>query len=609
MYFTKLSKTLHKTRPLIILFFLLGLGGALSCVAPQALDKPSALADAAPQKAPLQKARVLESILQTQQAGNDQPLNRELLITQSELGAKKISKKGPRFTLTAHEVDVKTILLALSKEIDKNIVVDPEIQNRATVDLKEVTLEEALDHLLKPLGLSYTIRDNFIRVTRNKMQTRTFRLNYIISQRFGTSSVQARGGSQVNTFGTDNTATNSTQTSASQGGGCSVPSNRGTSSAVASCEESDVWQEIGVGLQNILGMQSTTAAPASATSGQGVASAAQGDVVGGSVRRRLVIRGAEGQSSEIDGERAYFTVNKQAGLIIVKDYPDNLMKVARFLEAVEGSVHRQVFIEAKVIEVTLSKDYQLGVDWSTVNPINILSNTTAARDVILQATTGLTLGISESSINVVIDALSLQGELSVLSSPKISTLNNQRAIIKVGTDDVIFVPDATTITDQGNVITTFQLNTVTIGLVLDILPQINENGQVMMSINTSLSEQTGERTSPSGNIVIPILDVRESNNVVLAGNGQTIVIGGLMKNKTETLVEGVPLLQDIPYIGRIFQKKQETKEKSELVIMLTPHIMAGAEINDRLNEEGSNMKKLDFSTDQQDMHKSFNRYN
>ncbi len=605
-----MNKTLPKIRFLIFIL-LLGLGGALSCVAPQAMDKPTALT-AAPRKVPA-KTAALESIVQTQQAGgeqsrNERPMSGELLITQSELATKKISRKGPRFTLTAHDVDVKTILLALSKEIDKNIVIDPEIQNRATVDLKEVTLEEALDNLLKPLGLVYFIRNDFIRITRNKMQTRTFRLNYITSQRFGTSSVQARGGSQVNDFAEDSSTTNSTQTSTSQGGGCSTPSNRGTSSAVASCEESNVWQEIGVGLQNILGMENTTANAASAT-GQGAAAANQGDVVGGSVRRQLVVRGPEGQTSEVDGERAYFTINKQAGLIIVKDYSKNLMKVARFLEEVEGSVHRQVFIEAKIIEVTLSKDYQLGVDWSTVNPINVLSNTTAARDVLLQATTGLTLGLSDSSINVVIDALSLQGELSVLSSPKISTLNNQRAIIKVGTEDVIFVPDATEITDNGNIITTFNLNTVTIGLVLDVLPQINENGQVMMSINTSISEKTGERSSPDGDIVIPILDVRESNNVVLAGNGQTIVIGGLMKNKTDTQIEGVPLLQDIPYIGRVFQKKHETKQKSELVIMLTPHIMAGKAISDRVNQEGSDLKKLDFPTDQRDKYNSFNRYN
>ena len=121
----------------------------------------------------------------------------------------------------------------------------------------------------------------------------------------------------------------------------------------------------------------------------------------------------------------------------------------------------------------------------------------------------------------------------MLSSPKIATLNNQRAVTKVGTNDVFFVPEVTAATATTAATTVFEVETITIGIILYVVPQINPNGQIMMSINTSITERAGERSSPDGIVVVPILDVRESNNVVLAQHGQTIVIGGLMKTKKE----------------------------------------------------------------------------
>jgi len=130
--------------------------------------------------------------------------------------------------------------------------------------------------------------------------------------------------------------------------------------------------------------------------------------------------------------------------------------------------------------------------------------------------------------------------------------------------------------------------------VLDVVPQINPNGQIMMSINTSITEKAGERTSPDGVNVVPILDVRESNNVVLAQHGQTIVIGGLMKTKKEVDDNSVPFLGSIPYMGKLFHWDQETESKTELVIMLTPEIMAGKAIDDKFSSESSKLRNLGY---------------
>lgn len=279
----------------------------------------------------------------------------------------------------------------------------------------------------------------------------------------------------------------------------------------------------------------------------------------------------------------------------MKDFPDVLLQVAEFIEAVEGSVQRQVFIQAKIIEVILNDDFKLGIDWSQVSPFSIsktagafVSNTT------ITGAAGFVYGPSATAFSVVLDALSKQGQVSVLSSPKIATLNNQRAVIKVGTEDIFFIPEITPATTTSAATTEFIPSTITIGIVLDVVPQINPNGEIMMSINTSITERAGERTSPDGINVVPILDVRESNNVVLAQHGQTIVIGGLMKTKKEVDDNSVPFFGSLPLIGRFFHWEQENIEKTELVIMLTPEIMAGRAIDDRFNKASERLRNVGY---------------
>jgi MSHA biogenesis protein MshL len=243
-----------------------------------------------------------------------------------------------------------------------------------------------------------------------------------------------------------------------------------------------------------------------------------------------------------DEERAYISVNRQAGPIVVKDYPDILLQVAEFIEAVEGSVQRQVFIQAKIVEVTLNDDYKLGIDWKAVSPYTIGKTAgTFVNSTTIKGAAGFVYGPSSTAFNVVVDALSEQGQVSVLSSPKIATLNNQRAVIKVGTEDIFFIPEITPATTTSAATTEFVPSTITIGIVLDIVPQINPNGEIMMSINTSITERSGERTSPDGINIVPILAVRESNSLVLAQHGQTIVIGGLMSTRKEVDDNSVPL--------------------------------------------------------------------
>ncbi|GEM_PF-219234 len=523
----------------------------------------------------------------------------EILLTQSDTETRKLRERGPKFSISAKDVDIKTILFSISKEIDQNILIDPTINQKASMDLKDVPLTEVLEALLTPLKLKYTIEKDYIRVTADKMETRIFHLNYIISRRQGSSNLQSSSGSQISGAGIS--------------GSSSGSGNARTTSSLLSSEETDLWNEITTGLRQFLspgasidgvgetGADASAAVPAAGASpdaGGSPLSAALGALGGGAATPAAAPGDAEAEEDAggADGstENGFVSINKQAGLIIVKDFPEQLLKVAEYLEAVEGSTQRQVYIQAQILEVNLNDEYRLGIDWSTVTPISIIHDGLASNPAtsLIQGTSNLTYGISNAKLNLVVEALQNQGSVSVLSSPKIATLNNQRAVIKVGTEDVFFVPEVTPATTTTASSTTFQPATVTVGIILDVLPQININGQVMMSINTSISERTGTAVSPDGINRVPILNVREANNVVLSQNGQTIIIGGLMQDRKTTGTNGVPLLEDLPIFGRLFQRELETTEKTELVILLTPEVLAGKKIDERVLAESLNAKKM-----------------
>ena len=537
-----------------------------------------------------------------------------ITATQPALELKEQEAKGFRFTMSARGVDVRNVLFALSQEIKQNIIIDPNVNKLATVDLKNVTLEQALESLLTPLHLEYEMDKDFIRIRKEKMQTRTFFLNYVISKRRSSSNLSSSSGSGSSSGTSSNSSSSSTTTASSSANLGS--SSSGSTSSIQASEETDIWTEITSGLNNIVTPSASTAASTSSSdssdSSDSAVASAGGDSSGlvssllgsgdtSSATADASSSTAAGTSTAAqlteDAERAYISINKQAGLIVVKDFPDVLLQVAEFIEAVEGSVQRQVFIQAKIIEVTLNDDYKLGIDWKQVSPFTIgktagslVANTTITG----AAAANFVYGPSATAFSVILDALSEQGQVSVLSSPKIATLNNQRAVIKVGTEDIFFIPETTAATTTSAASVEFVPSTITIGIVLDVVPQINPNGEIMMSINTSITERAGERTSPDGINIVPILDVRESNNVVLAQHGQTIVIGGLMKTKKEVDDNSVPLFGSLPFVGRLFHWEQETSEKTELVIMLTPQIMAGRAIDDKFKKESDRLRNVGY---------------
>jgi MSHA biogenesis protein MshL len=421
--------------------------------------------------------------------------------------------KEKLYSLTVRDADFKEVLLAFSKDNGVNIIVDPKIEGKITVDLKKVTLSAALEAILKPLDLDYNQEGNLIRVSKPKMETRTFILNYLTTVRGGSASVRGIGGS---TGGTT-TSTGTGMTSTTTGGGALV-------SQVKTEDIADLWKEIRDEIKNIL--------------------SPEGKIL----------------------------INKMSSTLVVTDYSKVLREVDRFISKVEETVQRQVYIEAKVIEVQLNDSFQLGIDWRLVPNImgsgfggffrqNLTSTTNYA------ASGNVQIGVGNVDTNSLIDALSTQGRVDIISSPRVSTLNNQKAIIKAAVEDVYF--DVTTAAGTPP-ITTATPKYITIGLILDVTPQIDGDGSIIMDIHPSVTERVATATYPGTGQQAPIISVRETQTIVRIREGQTILIGGLMQSKEKENLSGVPCLMNVPVAGEAFRQTRTDKAKFEIVVLITP---------------------------------------
>jgi MSHA biogenesis protein MshL len=498
---------------------------------------------------------------------------KELVLPQKE-EAKKVPEK--LFSFFARDASIQDVLLAFSRESDLNIVIDPEISGKVTIDLKRVTLREALDAILFPLGWTYRIDGRFIQITRPQMETRLFTLNYISTKRSGKREIYASTGGGLQTG-----ALLGQQGAASTGG------TRTGFSDLVSTDEMDIWVEIQRGLETI--------------------------IFGSADEKEKPADKEKATLARVDGKGKKLIINKSTGVIWVTDYPLNLNKVASYLETMEGSSQRQVTIQAKIMEVILSDDYKAGINWKVIEglprSINLswgLTDKTGTTGYpggttsTTSGTTGTTAGTittpgtfkikpfggtlaigalgTEVALSDIVQAISEQGDVKILSNPTISTLNNQKAIIRVGDQDVFFITGA--VATQTTVTQTIQPMTIDIGIILDVTPQIAEDGTIIMNIHPSITEKTGDKVTPDGKTTFPLLSVRETDTTVRVRDSQTIIIAGLMAERKEETAIGVPLLKSIPLLGHLFRYKTENKKNTELVIMITPTLQVGKKVED-----------------------------
>jgi len=436
------------------------------------------------------------------------------------------------YSLTVKNADVRDTLFLLSKQADITIVPDKDLVGRVTIDMKDKSLREILTAILKPLGYAAHAEDSSIWVGKPTLISRTFSLNYIKDKRSSTSTMNA----SISESGTAVQSTTGIATGSTSGG-----SSQGNVS-VKTSGTSDYWSEIIKGLEVIIFGDSGSA------------------------------KSQEGGYSRGDKNGKQLVVNELAGIIYVRDLSDNMENIRGFLDDVDRSIKRQVLIQAHIAEVSLNDTYALGIDWSRL----AVSGSTSAvfSQSLVPAVPSKVFQISMTSnrVTALLDAMKEQGQLNVLSSPKISTLNNQRAVIKLTTKEVSWISSAT-MNAQGFSQSQTYPEIDEVGIFLDVTPQITDTGVITMQIHPSISEVKSLSVSPDGKGSKPVIDVREVDTMIQVKNGETIVIAGLIIDKINETKRSVPLLGDIPYLGKLFTFVSQEKKKIELVIFITPYVL------------------------------------
>jgi MSHA biogenesis protein MshL len=478
-----------------------------------------------------------------------------------------------RFNLNFSNAPAAQFFMGIVSGTRYNMLVHPDVSGSISANLKDVTLFEALDAIRELYGYDYKVEGSRIYIKPLSLQTRVFQINYLAASRKGTSDIRVTSGSISDSVSSSNSNANQLGQNSAQGNNSSgnTTAQASTSSKISTTSNNDFWSELKTSLE------------------------------------LLADAGKDGRQ---------VVISPQSGVVVIRAMSNEMRNIAAYLKATQLSVDRQVILEAKILEVELNDEYQSGINWASfaslksspnsrtslgfVSPGTNLSTTTVtATDTGITATAGTALGATATAAGslfglafqtanfaALLSFLESQGNVHVLSSPRIATLNNQKAVLKVGKDE-FFVTKLTTtpgtVSTSGTTTPTVSVDVQPFfsGVALDVTPQIDESGNIILHVHPSVNNVTTiEKTvnaGSAGTISLPLASsvISETDSVVRGQDGHIVAIGGLMRQSNTNDRSQIPGAGEVPLFGGLFRNTRQVAQKRELVILIKPTIVQG----------------------------------
>lgn len=508
-------------------------------------------------------------------------------------------RKPEIYSVVVTQVPAQEILFALARDAKINLDIHPGIAGNITMNALDQTLPQLLDRIARQIDMRYELNGNTLAVMPDSPYLRHYKIDYVNMARDADSAI-----------------TNSTQVSASIAPATtSTPSlpNNNSSISIRNTSHNHFWETLTQNIKDLLhetdkilpeGSSETVVEQKSAisTTGTGTTPTQTGKK---SVLRPQGIETSPNPASLEEGgttvtrrstfrEAASVITNAETGLLTVRATRKQHEKVQEFVDRVMNSARRQVLIEATVVEVRLSDQYKQGINWSALQNSGLQLRQAGTQNLPTASNSGLFIldYLNPTSrlgnLSAQVSLLESFGNVKVLSSPKLSVLNNQTAMLRVVDNLVYFTVKADTTTNQTNSITTYTTtpNTLPIGFTMSVTPQIDDSDTVLLNLKPSISRVIGFVNDPNPDLArmgvisrIPQTQTREMESVLKIDSQQIAVMGGLMQDQINNLTDAVPGLSRLPVFGNFFTHKNDTSEKTELVIFLRPLVIRNASLS------------------------------
>ncbi len=517
---------------------------------------------------------------------------------------------SPLVTVSVNNtVSLRDLLFELAEQADVDLELDPQIRGSVIFTAKDRPFDEVISRLCDMAGLRYTFEKNVLRVEVDRPYNKNYNVDYVNAIR--TASSRMRGGVELG----------------GSGGEAGASNTGGSSSSIESTYDTDIWEELQTNVEQILASTdtytslatladpvvtplSTLAPPPMPTNPEDPSSAPpilpgmpQVNQMDAAVAPTLQINAGISEPL-VPNPPATFSISRQSGMVSVFASERQHRAVKKYLDEFSRRLTTQVLIEAKVLQVDLTDEYATGINWDEIKLFDDIefSANFPTSGLTPAATGGVTLTMDNGDISTIVTAISRFGTVRALSSPRVTVLNNQPALINVAQNNTYFSFDVETQddgdTDQTRFTVDSEQRSAPEGVIMHVLPSANPTtGEILLSLRPSVSRITGNLNDPTIPFIlvsqgldptqegiptnnIPQVAVQEIDSMLKLQSGQVVVMGGLMRDGNTVTDTSVPVLGDLPYVGNLFKSHNDVIEKSELVILIRAQIVAGSNVDD-----------------------------